>query len=166
MKKPLALFSLILFVALMSISAEAQRGGGGGGGGMGGGGNGGGGKSNSSKQSTRDQKTADTSNAELEDLTSRLTLTDPQKAQVKSTLEARDVQLSALKKEKLPKDESKDKSKDIKDAANQKIRAILTPDQQKIFDASTKKGGKKNKEENPDATPATAPAATPAPPAP
>ena len=152
MKKQLALVSLLLAVALTATNAVAMQKGGGGGGG-------GGGKSGGGKDSTKEQKTADTSNAELEDLTSKLTLTDPQKAQVKSALDGRDAQLAALKKEKLPKDESKDKSKEIKDAANQKIRTLLTPDQQKM----TKKGGKKNKDEAPETTPAATPAATPAP---
>ena len=106
MKKQTALFALLLATALMATNAVAQRGGGGGGGGNGGGG---GGKSNSAnKESTKDQKTQDASNAELEDLTSKLTLTDPQKAQVKTILGGRDTQLEALKKEKLPKDERMD----------------------------------------------------------
>jgi preprotein translocase subunit SecF len=154
MKKGLAISSLLLAVLLMPSNAVAQKGGGGGGG------NGGGGKSGGSKSSTKNQKTADNSNAELEDLTSKLTLTDPQKAQVKSVLDGRDAQLAALKKEKLPKDESKSKSKDIKSAANDKIRTLLTPDQQSKFDKTIKKGGNKAK----DKAPATTPAAVPPPP--
>jgi Spy/CpxP family protein refolding chaperone len=151
MKKKFAISSLLLAAILMATNAVAQKGGGGGGGG-------GGNKSGGSKNSgSKDQKTADTSNAELEDLTSKLTLTDPQKAQVKSILDGRDSQLAALKKEKLPKDESKSKSKEIKDTANDKIRAILTPDQQKIFDKTVKKGNKnKDKAPTPTATPAAA----------
>src|ERR1035437_2662976 len=42
-------------------------------------------------------------------------------------------------------DDSKAKSKVIREDANKQIRALLTPDQQKIFDASSKKeGGKKS----------------------
>lgn len=149
MIKQRMLAPLFLAAALLATSAVAQRGGGGGGGGGKSGGK------SSDKANTREQKASDTSNAELEDLTSKLTLTDPQKAQVKSMLDARDVQLAALKKEKLPKDESKDKSKAIKDASNAKIRAILTPDQQAIFDGAKKKGGKKNKDEAAPATPVT-----------
>jgi hypothetical protein len=155
MKKTLALSSLLLAVALMSTQAVAMQKGGGGKSG---------GKSGGSRDSTKGEKAADTSNAELEDLTSKLTLTDPQKVQVKSTLDARDAQLVALKKEKLPKDESKDKSKEIKDGANVKIRTLLTPDQQATFDGTKKKGGKKNKGEATET--AAAPAATPVSPTP
>jgi hypothetical protein len=139
MKKQLALFSMLLAVVLLATSAVAQKGGGGGGGKSGG--------KSGGRDSTSGQKAADSSNAELENLTSKLTLTDPQKAQTKSALDGRDAQLAALKKEKLPKDESKDKSKEIKDATNQKIRTLLTSDQQKIFDGTMKKSGKKNKDE-------------------
>ena len=149
MKKLPVLLSLLLAATLMATNAVAQKGGGGGGGGKSSGGK------SSDKMSTKGQKAADSSNAELEDLTSKLTLTDPQKAQVKSMLDARDVQLAALRKEKLPKDESKDKSKAIKDATNAKIRTILTADQQAVFDGSKKKGGKKNKDEATAATPAS-----------
>jgi len=151
MKKHVALISLVLAIALAATDAGAQKGGGGGGGGGKSGGNSGG-----SKETTKEQKTADNSNAELEDLSSRLTLTDPQKAQVKSALDARDAQLEALKKEKLPKDESKEKSTAIKEAANDKIRTLLTPAQQVIFDKTTKKHGGKKKDETPEpATPAS-----------
>ena len=150
MKKHAALISLVLATALAATNAVAQKGGGGGGGG-------GGGKSGGSgKESTKEQKTADNSNAELEDLSSRLTLTDPQKAQVKSALDARDAQLAALKKDKLPTDESMEKSTTIKEAANDKIRTLLTPAQQVIFDKTTKKHGGKKKDEAPEpATPAS-----------
>ena len=152
MKKPLAMPFLLLAAILMAAPAIAQKSGGGGGSG-GAGGN----KSGGSMNNSKDLKTADASNAELEDLTSKLTLTDPQKAQVKSALDGRDTQLAALKKEKLPKDEAKGKSKDIKAAANEKIRALLTPDQQKIFDKTIKKGGKKSDDLAPASTPAAAP---------
>jgi preprotein translocase subunit SecF len=150
MRKPIVLFSS-LFLAVVLIAADAVAV-------PVGGGNSGGGKSGGSKSSssTKNQKQADKSSGELEDLTSKLTLTDPQKAQVKSILDGRDAQITVLKKEKLPKDEAKDKSKVIKEAAEAKIRTILTPDQQKTYDGMTKKGGKKNKE----AEPAIAPAAT------
>lgn len=155
MKKQLALFSLILAVGFLTSNALAVGGGGGGGGKSSG--------SKSSQNSTKNEKTADKTNAELGDLASKLTLTDPQKASVKSILDGRDAQLAALKKEKLPKDETKAKSVAIKDMANEKIRTLLTPDQQKIFDRSVRKGGgKKNKEESPAAVSTLAPAATPA----
>jgi Spy/CpxP family protein refolding chaperone len=159
MKKQLAIFSMLLAVVLLATNAVAQKGGGGGGGG---------GKSgkSSDRESNKDQKIADTSNAELEGLTSKLTLTDPQKAQVKSVLDGRDAQLLALKKQKLDKDESKDKAKEIKDSANTKIRTLLTPDQQAIFDGAKKKGGKKNKGESPDSAPAATPAEAPGSPTP
>jgi hypothetical protein len=158
MKKRSALFSLLLAATLVATNALAQKGGGGGGGG--------GGKSGGSKSSTKEQKTSDNANAELEDLTSKLTLTDPQKAQVKSVLDGRDAQLTALKKQKLPKDESKEKSQGIKEAANDKIRTLLTPQQQAIFDKTMKKGGKKDKGEAPAASPSAPATETQAPPTP
>lgn len=133
MKKQPALLSPFLTTAL-ATSAFTQPGGGGDGGG----------KPNwSNRNSTKEQETEDVSNAQLVDLTSKLTLTGPQKAAVKSTLDA---QLAAPKKEKLPRDETKDKSKALKEAACDKIRTLLTPTQQKIFDKSFKKSGKKEKE--------------------
>jgi hypothetical protein len=153
MKKQLALSSMLLAIVLLATNGVAQKGSGGGRSG---------GKSGGSKESTKGQKAADSSNAELEELTSKLTLTDPQKAQIKTTLDSRDAQLAALKKEKLPKDESKDKSKEIKEATTAKIRTLLTADQQAIFDGSKKKGGKKNKDE----ASATTTAATPGSPTP
>ena len=143
MKKQRTLVSLLLAASLLATNAVAQTGGGGGGGGKSSG------SKSSDKASTREQKAADASSAELEDLTSKLTLTDPQKAQ-KGLVHARcprKFSWRRWKKEKLPKDESKDKSKAIKDATNAKIRTILTPDQQAIFDGGKKKGGKKSKDE-------------------
>jgi hypothetical protein len=155
MKKQLTLLSLFL-AAVCFLTTNALAVGGGGGGGGGGGSKSSGSKS--SQSSTKTDKTADKSNAELEDLTSKLTLTDPQKAAVKSILDGRDVQLAALKKQKMPKDEAKAKTTEVRDAANEKIRSLLTPAQQTIFDKTVKHGGKKNKTEAP-AT-ASAPAST------
>jgi hypothetical protein len=77
----------------------------------GGGGGSGSGESNWSNQNgTKEQETEDVSNP----------------------------QLAAAKKEKLPTDETKDKSKVLKEAAYDKIRTLLTSNQQEIFDKSFK----------------------------
>ena len=101
----------------------------------GGGGGGGSGKSNWSNQNgTKEQETEDVSN----------------------------VQLAAVKKEKLTTDETKDKSKVLKEAAYDKIRTLLTSNQQEIFDKSFKD---RQEGKRPEEARALPPAATRAPPA-
>jgi Spy/CpxP family protein refolding chaperone len=90
---------------------------------------------------------------DLADLTKTLTLTDDQQAKIKPILADESAKIRAGKKKgsTASADDTKAANKVIRDAANQQIRALLTPDQQKIFDASNKKGaGSKS-------TPAAAP---------
>jgi len=91
--------------------------------------------------------------SDLANLTKTLALTDDQQAKIKPILADESAKIRASKKANAsatPED-SKAKSKVIRDDANQQIRALLTPDQQKTFDSTSKKeGGKK---------PAAAPAA-------
>lgn len=82
---------------------------------------------------------------ELADLTKALTLTDDQQAKIKPILADESAKIRAGKGKKgatAPSaDDTKAKNKIIRDDANKQIRALLTPDQQKIFDASAKKSG-------------------------
>jgi len=88
--------------------------------------------------------------AQLADLSQKLSLTDDQKAKIKPILDDQATQIHSLKKDTtISKDDQKAKSKTIRDASSPKIRALLTPDQQKTFDAMPKKGGKKKQEPAP-----------------
>jgi hypothetical protein len=98
--------------------------------------------------------------ADLANLTKTLTLTDDQQAKIKPILADESAKIHATKAKKASAgaastttaDDSKAASKAIREDANKQVRALLTPDQQKLFDVSSKKeGGKK-----------TAPAAAPA----
>ena len=78
-----------------------------------------------------------------------MTLTDDQQAKIKPILADEATKIHATKGKKsdaaATADDSKAKTKAIRDDANKQIRALLTPDQQKLFDASSKKeGGKKS----------------------
>lgn len=150
---------LLVALALVSFPSLSFASGGGGGGGRSGGSK----SSSASSDKQRQTKSSDQSAAEAEDLAQRLKLTDPQKAQVQNILSARDSQIATLKQDKtLTKEVVKQRTQDIRDAANDKIRNMLTPDQQKTFDSSIHKGKKKKEEEKP--APATAtPPATPGP---
>lgn len=82
--------------------------------------------------------------SELADLSTRLTLTDDEKARIKPILDDETAKIHAIKMAKTGNsDDQKAKTKVIRDAANTQIRAVLTPDQQKTFDSDSKKGGKK-----------------------
>ena len=141
MKKHLALFAAFFAVVLMASTAIAQdttptpatpaaatatkakKGKGGGGGGA------------SAK-----------ADSDLANLTKTLTLTDDQQAKIKPILADESAKIRASKKANASAtpEYSKAKSKVIRDDANQQIRALLTPDQQKTFDSTSKKeGGKK-----------------------
>ncbi len=91
--------------------------------------------------------------ADLANLTKTLTLTDDQQAKIKPILFDESAKIHATKAaSKGSTDDSKAKNKVIREDANKQIRALLTPDQQKLFDGSKKEGGKKS-------APAAAPAA-------
>lgn len=82
--------------------------------------------------------------SELADLSTRLTLTDDEKAKIKPILDDETAKIHTIKMAKTgSKDDEKAKTKVIRDAANTQIRAVLTPDQQKAFDNAPKKGSKK-----------------------
>jgi Spy/CpxP family protein refolding chaperone len=71
----------------------------------------------------------------LERLTTALTLTDDQKAKIKPILDARQEKMKALKGDTTLTDEQKQaKRKEIFDAGNADIKALLTPDQVKKFE--------------------------------
>jgi len=101
------------------------------------------------------KKTSGRADTEMADLTTRLSLTDDQQAKIKPIVTDELNQIHSAKMAKTgTADDTKANSKKIRDDANQQIRALLTPDQQKTFDATPKKA-KKSK----DAAPAPAPAA-------
>ena len=142
MKKYLALFAVLFAIILMATSAIAQD-------------------TTSGTATTPTAKKGKSSgggaagraNAELADLTKSLTLTDDQQAKIKPILMDESAKIHASKKASTGSaDDSKAKSAAIRADANKQIRELLTPDQQKIFDASAKKGGGKK----------SAPAAAPA----
>jgi Spy/CpxP family protein refolding chaperone len=85
--------------------------------------------------------------AQLATLTTQLGLTDDEKAKIQPILSDEVAKIHEVKKDStLSKDDQKAKNKVIRDSANQQIRALLTPDQQKTFDSISKKGhGKKDK---------------------
>jgi Spy/CpxP family protein refolding chaperone len=96
------------------------------------------------KKAAKAGKTSARADAELASLTSSLNLTDEQKTKIKPILDDKQAKMHAVKKETTtPDDEKKAKDKSIRKDANEQIRAVLTPDQQKTFDASVKKGHKK-----------------------
>ena len=94
--------------------------------------------------------------ARLTELSTTLNLTDDQKAKIKPILDDETTKMHAVRKDAtLSKDDQKSKSKAIRTDSDAQIRALLTPDQQKTFDASSKKSGEKSKKhEAPDAAPA------------
>lgn len=100
------------------------------------------------------------SDKELAELTTKLTLTDDEKAKIKPILDDEVAKLHTIKMDKaLSDDDKKAKTKPVRDDANKQIRALLTPDQQKLFDA---KGGEKAEKGEKKGKKAAAPAAAPA----
>lgn len=78
---------------------------------------------------------------ELANLTKQLNLTDDQQAKIKPILTDESEQIHKSKKATTgTADDAKAASKKIREDAKTRIRAVLTPDQQKIYDASSKKG--------------------------
>lgn len=79
-------------------------------------------------------KNAGRAQGELDELSRTLNLTDDQKAKIKPILEDKDAQIHAARMDKTgTADQTKAKTKAIREDANTKIRALLTPDQQKQF---------------------------------
>ena len=95
--------------------------------------------STTSKKSKSGGAAANKADSELASLTKDLTLTDDQQAKIKPILLDEHSKISAARKgSSNSADDQKAKTKAIRDSANQQIRALLTPDQQKLFDASAK----------------------------
>lgn len=97
-------------------------------------------------KSTGVKKTEGRSDSELADLSTKLNLTDDQKAKIKPILDDQTAKIHQVKMSKVgTPDDQKAKSKQIREDASKQIRAVLTPDQQKTYD-----GDKHHKK---DATP-------------
>jgi Spy/CpxP family protein refolding chaperone len=157
MKKHLALFAVLFALVLLSSSAIAQ--------------DATGSTSATAPAATTTAKKSKASGAkksdgradkELADLTTKLTLSDDQQAKIKPILTDESEKIHAAKKASTGSaDDAKAATKKIRDDAKQQIRALLTPDQQKLFDASSKKGtGEKHGGKKSSAPAAAAPAAT------
>ena len=85
--------------------------------------------------------------ADLAVLTKELALTDDQQAKIKPILADQSAKIRASKRASTGSaDDAKAKPKAIREDANKQINALLTPDQQKIFAASSKRGGGKKSE--------------------
>ena len=98
------------------------------------------------------KKISGRADTELADLNTQLNLTDDQQAKIKPIITD---ELDKVHSAKMAKtgsaDDSKADTRKIRDDANQQIRALLTPDQQKTFDATPKKA-KKSKDAAPAPT--------------
>lgn len=87
------------------------------------------------EHSRRDQAAA-----QLKMLAEKLSLTDAQKAQAAEILKAEATKLAALRDNDAAKRREKMKQmREIREEGRAKIRAILTPEQQKIFDTLPKR---------------------------
>jgi Spy/CpxP family protein refolding chaperone len=104
----------------------------------------------SKKKSSGGGAAANKAATELASLTETLKLTDDQQAKIKPILADETAKIHATKGKKsdaastASADDAKAKTKAIREDSNKQIRALLTPDQQKIFDGSKKEGGKKS----------------------
>jgi hypothetical protein len=78
--------------------------------------------------------------AHLANLSTKLTLTPDEKGKIKPILDSESARIDALKMDKSLSDVNrKAKIKPIRDDSDKQIRAVLTPAQQKIYDAMSKK---------------------------
>lgn len=148
MKRQLALFVTVLVISFMSPAAIAQV-------------------TTAGTASTPSAKpvkkgkaagggAAHKADAELADLTKSLNLTEDQQAKIKSILVDESAKIRAERKgPSITADEAKAKHKEIREEANKQIRALLNPDQQKLFDASKMAHG----DNSGDNRPATEPSA-------
>jgi Spy/CpxP family protein refolding chaperone len=95
-------------------------------------------------KSTGVKKSSGRADSELADLSTKLTLTDDQKAKIKPIIDDKEAKIHTVKMAKSTSpDDQKAQNKVIRENANTQIRALLTADQQKTFDEQSKKGGKK-----------------------
>jgi Spy/CpxP family protein refolding chaperone len=93
------------------------------------------GKSTKGSKSSGVKKTSGRADSELADLSTKLTLTDDQKAKIKPILDDQTAKIHQVKMSKVgTSDDQKAKTKQIREDAATKIRALLTPDQQKLYD--------------------------------
>jgi|GEM_PF-2407697 len=100
--------------------------------------------------------------AKLADLTTKLTLTDEEKAKIKPILDDESAKIHVVKMDKsLSDDDKKAKTKPIREDATKQIRAVLTPQQATIYDTIAKKGGKDGEKKHGGKKSAAAPAAAP-----
>jgi Spy/CpxP family protein refolding chaperone len=76
--------------------------------------------------------------AQLADLTAKLKLTDDQQSKIGVILTDQAKKLKKSKKSAATPEDAKADAKNIRQDANSQIRALLTPDQQTIFDADAK----------------------------
>jgi len=77
----------------------------------------------------------------LEELTQKLGLTPDQQKQVGDIIKAGREQMKALRDDdSVPEDDKRAKGREIMNSTRSQIRAALTPDQQKIFDAMPVRG--------------------------
>ena len=74
----------------------------------------------------------------LHQLKEHLGLTEAQVGQIKAIMEDQKAALGALREKKLEEKEARAEMKKIREAAQAKIRAVLTPEQQAKFDALPK----------------------------
>jgi len=140
MQKRITLFAALLAAALMASNALAQD-------------------TTGAPASTGSTPTATTTKAkkskgggaaakadkELASLTQTLSLTDDQQAKIKPILADESSKIRAAKKTAGSNTaDKKAKSKAIREDAQKQISALLTPDQQKLYADSTRKGAKKS----------------------
>lgn len=131
MKKRLALATTIfLAVLIMSPGAFAQ------------------------KKSIGSGASSSRADAQLATLTTQLSLTDSEKENIKPILDDEAAKMHEVREDAtLSKDDQRAKNKIIRDNATQKIRAFLTPDQQKTYDSISKKGHHKRADSAPTQAP-------------
>jgi Spy/CpxP family protein refolding chaperone len=95
-------------------------------------------------KSSGTRKTSGRADSELADLSTKLNLTDDQKAKIRPILDDKVAKIHTVKMDKTGSaDDQKAKNKVIRESSDAQVRALLTPDQQKTFDETSKKGGKK-----------------------
>jgi periplasmic protein CpxP/Spy len=96
-------------------------------------------------------------NRQIEMLTKKLSLTDDQKTKVEAVFKDQMSQMTALRKnEDMAEDDRRTQMMAIRKTSAAKIRALLTSDQQTIFDTLPAMGGQRGKKKSESETPAQA----------
>jgi Spy/CpxP family protein refolding chaperone len=94
----------------------------------------------------------------LQRLKDRLNLTDDQATKIQGLLKDQQAKMSALfNDDSLSREDRRTKMTDLRKAAHDQIRAVLTPDQQKIFDAMPMDGPRGRRRQGDDNSPPPAP---------